>query len=387
MADVTDPAAAATISQEERSHSLNRLLALSDRSGRDPAIWKAEIEAALRGNPALVELLAIIKEIKIPVEGGAATAAATQTDKEFDHEIQKVLDSAIRQIAALRISLNDTQRAQITQSVHDDVYSHPLVRNVRWFLPLLGTIILGGTLFGIWKFDGLVTLTQNAAAEAKAQIQKKADEIDSFIIARKDGIGTVATAATTAINTAKQNAQDATTAATTAINTAKQTTQDATTAATTAINTAKQTTQDAATDATTAINTAKQTTQSAATDATTAINTAKQAAQDAMTAAVNQIKSREHDISDLIAKAGDLHDRVMALESQSRDVKRLLDGNQNIVEAQSRFNSILGMIPEQLRDAVLTATFWTTWLFNLVALLALGLSTWVFVRTRQPRRP
>jgi hypothetical protein len=322
-----------TMSLDERNHWLNRLLALSDRSGRNIAIWKAEVHGVLRGNPIFGELLNEIGRVAVPartrqrgteeqIEGNKTDQGNKSDQKlqEIELEIREILDAAIRAVSNTPISLDETVRTQITQLTHEAVLTSPLARIVRWGVPFLLVVIFGGTAFGIWKFQGAVKLTENAAVEAQAKIDNKSAEINGYITQKSGEIGSIAAQATTLIQAADTKVRNASEEITTL--------------------------------------------------------------EDEAVEMVENIEAERGNTLAAIEKTNELAGKVANLESKAVIIERKLESNQNIVDARWRFNNVLGMVPEAQRDVVLTTTFWTTWLFNGVALLALGLSIWTLLRRR-----
>jgi hypothetical protein len=163
-----------SMSLEERSYWLNRLVTLSDRSSRDVFIWKSEIQAALGANPIFNGFFQEIDKIN-PAEK-AQEGMSLQADRDFERKIQQQLDGALRVVANSPISFDDTLRAQIESKVHEDIWSSSTVKIARWLSTLA---IFGGTIWGIWKFQGLVTLANETAANAVAQIQAAQQDVNN----------------------------------------------------------------------------------------------------------------------------------------------------------------------------------------------------------------
>jgi hypothetical protein len=178
--DVPDKTDGLTL--EERSYWLNRLLALADKGTRKSEVWRAEVRAALQGQQLLRPLDEIMKnharqERKSSRRKTGTTDATSAQPAEIkpgltDEDIQRLLDAAIRIIATQAvIRLDYSLRKEVRDKVNDQ-----LTRLAWVFIPIIITIVAGGTYAGYVKFQGLISDVKQQAEVSKQTIKDASDK-------------------------------------------------------------------------------------------------------------------------------------------------------------------------------------------------------------------
>jgi hypothetical protein len=214
------------ISLGERTVWLRRLAGLAVQGGREPWAWKAEAAAMLGSYKPLVGLQSRADQLVLPgtsippldsavgrqpedkASGGEASQRV-QTAAEFAVQLRGIVDSAIRIVEEQPITfIGDPQ---ILSEVEE-----AFTRQVRFWFPILFVVVVGGTLFGMWKVDGLITAANQAAETIKAKLADATKEIDQAkkaaqeaIAASKKSVDDAAGPVLASIAASKKNVDDA----------------------------------------------------------------------------------------------------------------------------------------------------------------------------------
>jgi hypothetical protein len=173
-----------SLTLEERAWLVARLEALRHRGLRENPAWKAELVVVLKSTP-------ILEPIKKMLEADDLSSSQPTTQAAFEQKITQVIEAALRVVSASSApALGDGLRYLVAQEVEKVIWQSQTVKVMRWGAVALagafGAALLGGTIWGTYKVDGLNTLINTARDDAtKAQesirnlrddAQKKIDE-------------------------------------------------------------------------------------------------------------------------------------------------------------------------------------------------------------------
>src|SRR5262245_53204691 len=158
----TDKARFASLTFEERSWLIARLEGLRQRGTREEdQPLKAELEVVLKSTPILDPILKML-----------------QTG---DQRITQVIDAALRVVTASSPpALGDALRYLVAQEVEKVIWQSETVRVMRWGAVALavglGAALLGGTIWGTFKVDGLLKLAKDTEVAIEKSFNAVRDE-------------------------------------------------------------------------------------------------------------------------------------------------------------------------------------------------------------------
>jgi hypothetical protein len=179
----------ASLTLEERAWLVARLEELRHKGTRENGAWKAELVVALKSTPILDPILKLLETVKLP---SSSRKLLSSPSRKFEGEITQVIEAALRVVSASWApALGDGLRSLVAQEVEKVLWQSKTVVVMRWgalaLSSIVGAALLGGTIWGAYKVDGLNKL----AKDTEGSIEQSRDKVREETMMAQNAIRTL----------------------------------------------------------------------------------------------------------------------------------------------------------------------------------------------------
>jgi len=178
-ADASPPAISGMLF-DDRVALIADLLALKHRRSPSFSVWAAEVSARLKQDDAMKPLATVVDKLIESIQRGSTEvqrldeqeeSVKVQNAQALETQLLDVLDSALRLAERHPVAaLSRDVRFLIADTAEQAMLRSTPLNALRWLLPILVAVLLGGAVYGGYKIQGLWNGLEQQAHDFREQL-------------------------------------------------------------------------------------------------------------------------------------------------------------------------------------------------------------------------